>query len=245
MSLNFSFVFLFLVNLFSNYSENYITNKYSVHGIDVSHHQKYINWQNVSTHATFKVSFCFMKATEGSDFKDPRFQTNWKESQKAGITRGAYHFFSASSSPYAQAQNYIRSTRLTPGDLAPVLDFEVSSSTLTPYQVRKNLYRWLSTVEKHYGVKPIIYTNTNIYNKYLKGYFKEFPLWIADYSTSNIHSRVSHPNLKLWQYTEHGRVKGISGYVDVNAFLGKEDEFQHLTIPIVVEKDTTDIVSTL
>ncbi len=239
MLLNLPAVFTLLCSFFAVFTGNnysHITKKYSVHGIDVSHHQKYINWDNVANHGSFKVKFCFMKATEGSNFSDTRFKTNWRESKEAGIIRGAYHFFSMTSSPTTQAQHFIRTVALEDGDLAPVLDFETDSPHHSTALVRKNLQRWLYLVEKHYGVKPIIYTNTFIYKKYLSGYFKEYPLWIADYNTSNIHQNFKNPKLKIWQYTQSGRVSGINSHVDINAFLGQEEEFEHLiyrTEPLV------------
>jgi lysozyme len=120
--------------------------------------------------------------------------------------------------------------KLTRGDLAPVLDFEKDSPSANVASVRKNLTKWLQIVEKYYGMKPIIYTNTFIYKKYIKGHFKSNPLWLADYKSGNIHSLVKSPNLKIWQYTEKGRVAGISGHVDINAFVGAEEDFESLKI---------------
>lgn len=213
-------------------AKNYIhiTKRFEIHGIDISHHQRTINWENVQEHSDFKISFCFLKATEGATFKDTKFPNYWKDCKEAGISRGAYHFFSISKSPYAQAQNFIGSVDLQKGDLAPVLDFESDSQNLSTTEVRKRITTWLTIVEKHYGVKPIIYTNSHLFNKYIKGYFKSNPLWIANYNTSDINYAISHPNLKFWQYTEKGKVDGITGSVDINAFLGEYQEFENLKI---------------
>tara|TARA_Y100001933_G_scaffold248756_1_gene283035 strand:+ start:378 stop:620 length:243 start_codon:yes stop_codon:yes gene_type:complete len=59
-------------------------------GIDVSHHQGAIDWAKVKAAG---VHYCFMKATEGSTFKDKRFDFNWNQAKAHGIIRGAYHFF--------------------------------------------------------------------------------------------------------------------------------------------------------
>ena len=63
---------------------------FDVHGIDVSHHQGSIDWSAV---AGDDVGFAFIKATEGGDHIDRRFEENWIGAAKAGIPRGAYHFF--------------------------------------------------------------------------------------------------------------------------------------------------------
>jgi lysozyme len=224
-------VLLHSITSFLGLNYIHITRQYEIHGIDVSHHQRFIDWEKVAEHSQFKVSFTFLKATEGTTIRDTRFETNWKESKEAGLVRGAYHFFSATSSPYTQAQNYIRTVDLAGGDLAPVLDFEIHDNSKSPALMRKNVEKWISIVEKHYGCKVIIYTNTHIYNKYLRGYFKNNPLWIADYNFSNVSNLVGHPKLKFWQYTEKGRIMGINGNVDINAFLGDTKEFDALKIP--------------
>ena len=56
--------------------------------------------------------------------------------------------------------------------------------------------------------------------------------WLKKYKQSegNIHSLVRSPNLKIWQYSQTGRVRGISGNVDINAFLGAEEEFEKLRL---------------
>ncbi len=219
---------LFLFS-FSSFNRH-ISKRYSIHGIDISHHQKNINWDNIVNHDEFKVSFCFLKATEGGNFKDTMFKEYWRKCKEAGIVRGAYHFYNPAKGYAEQANNFIRTVDLTENDLAPVLDFEKDVTTASVAQVRYSLRRWLEVVENHYGVKPIIYTNPFIYNKYIKGYFKNNPLWIADYNSSYIHNFLSHPNLKFWQYTEKGRVSGINGHVDVNAFMGEEEEFDNLKV---------------
>ncbi|MCA9165800.1 MAG: hypothetical protein KDA62_22590, partial [Planctomycetales bacterium] len=58
-------------------------------GIDVSHWQGTINWNDV---ANSGIEFAFIKASEGTDFVDARFQYNISNSLTAGILSGAYHF---------------------------------------------------------------------------------------------------------------------------------------------------------
>lgn len=239
-NLTFAFVLIgsFFTSLWtSNYS--HLFKKYSVHGIDVSHHQRYINWERVGEHEAFKVKFCFMKATEGASHKDTQFRNYWSNCKDANLVRGAYHFYSHSSSPVAQANHYISMVNLEAGDLAPVLDFETESSSISIYQTRKNLLKWLTTVENHYKIKPIIYTNSHIFEKYLEGHFKDYKFWIADYNVSDIEHKTNNKQVKLWQYTERGRVSGIGTNVDINAFIGEEHEFEKLRIPFPGSTDST------
>jgi lysozyme len=229
MLLNLSLIFTLIVHSFSgNYDR--IFKEYELHGIDVSHHQNHINWNQVGSNNRFKVHFAFMKATEGSTLRDTKFSYNWGKANEAGLTRGAYHFYSSTTSASLQAKNFIRTVNLKPGDLAPVLDFEVDDDKISISTVRKNLQKWIGMVERHYGKNVIIYTNANLYQKYIKGHFKNNPLWIADYNHNKIYNLMGHRNLKFWQFTESGRVGGIRGHVDVNAFLGSQNEFEKLKI---------------
>ena len=223
-------IFFYILSLNFTPSHKHFTKMYSIHGIDVSHHQKYVDWKKIADHSEFKVSFCFLKATEGATHEDTRFMSNWKECSDAGIIRGAYHFYHPTRGAAEQAKNFINNVRLKSGDLAPVLDFEKDSPNANVIAVRKGLMKWLQLVENHYGIRPIIYTNTSIYNKYIKGHFKNYSLWLADYKSGNIHSLVKSPNLKFWQYTEKGKVSGITGNVDINAFVGAEEEFENLKL---------------
>lgn len=230
---NFTIVFTLFLHVFSYSfapSHKHLAQKYSIHGIDLSHHQKNVDWDLISEQDDFKVSFCFLKATEGATFQDTKFQNYWKQCRDAGIPRGAYHFYHPSKTASEQAKNFINSVRLLDGDLAPVLDFEKDSPSANVTTVRKNLLKWLQIVERHYGIKPIIYTNLSIYNKYIKGHFKNNTLWLADYKSNNIHDSVKSPNLKFWQYTEKGRLSGIDGHVDINAFMGEKTDFENLKI---------------
>ena len=62
---------------------------YPIHGIDVSKFQGDIDWNAV---ASSGVKFAWIKATEGGDHADERFQANWEGAKAAGVPRGAYHF---------------------------------------------------------------------------------------------------------------------------------------------------------
>lgn len=44
-----------------------------------------------------KIGFAFIKATEGTDLIDEHFGKNWAKAQNQKITKGAYHFFNATT----------------------------------------------------------------------------------------------------------------------------------------------------
>jgi len=196
--------------------------KYPVMGIDISVHQGKIDWKLVADN---KVSFAFLKATEGESFIDKNFEDNWQKARKENIVVGAYHFFRFNKDGKIQAKNYIANVTLDENDLPPVVDFESSyGNRFRKYSVKyiqNQLLKCLREMEKHYKQKPIIYTNIETYNKYIKGSFDDYPLWIC--------KLCNEPSATIkwqfWQYTHKGSVAGIKGYVDMNIYNGSYSEF--------------------
>lgn len=204
-----------------------IPTNFMIHGIDVSKYQQRINWEAVRdmTDNDVRIGFVFIKATEGLGNMDQQFRRNWKLAGEAGLPRGAYHFFLAPKGGAEQAENFIRRVDLQPGDLPPVLDVEQTygvSNAKLQFEVKM----FLDRLEAHYGVKPIIYTNVDFYNRHLKGDFDEYPLWVAHYLQKN-RPRIAR-NWAFWQYSETGRVNGIRGKVDFNVFNGDSTDFRDL-----------------
>src|SRR5689334_394117 len=103
-----------------------IPTNYSIHGIDVSRYQQFIDWDNVKQMQVenVKIDFAFIKATEGVNNVDPFFQRNWKKAKDAGVPRGAYHFFIATRSGKSQAENFIKKVEVEADDLPPVVYVE-------------------------------------------------------------------------------------------------------------------------
>ncbi|MDX2046095.1 MAG: glycoside hydrolase family 25 protein [Chitinophagaceae bacterium] len=202
---------------------------YPIHGIDVSHHQSIINWDAVKDMKVKNVQmgFTFIKATEGLISVDRQFKRNWKRAKEAGLARGAYHFFLAHKNGKWQANNFISTVTLEKGDLPPVLDVEETYGVRPP-ELRKRVKEWLMTVERRYGVKPIIYTGADFYKSYLGKDFDEYPLWVAHYISQN-RPRIEREWL-FWQHNETGRVNGIFTRVDFNVFNGDSSRFRQLLV---------------
>lgn len=206
-----------------------IPEDYSIHGIDVSHHQDDINWDDVKAMQikNIKIGFTFIKATEALGDVDDNFRRNWFEVKDAGLIRGAYHFFNAGKSGKAQAENFIETVQLKKGDLPPVLDIEQTNGA-SPLDIKLRAKDFLVMVENYYKVKPIIYTNVDFYENFLSDSFNNYPLWIAHYL---VHDR---PGIKrdwiFWQHNERGHVNGITSFVDFNVFNGDSAAFNQLLL---------------
>jgi lysozyme len=202
---------------------------YPIHGIDVSKYQQVIDWERVRDMEVndIRITFGFIKATEGIGNRDPRFRQNWRRTKDAGITRGAYHFFLATKSGKLQAENFISSVELAKGDLPPVLDVEQTYG-VTGAKLRERVKEWLVVVENYYGIRPIIYTSADFYKQYLKDEFDDYPLWVAHYLRKD-RPRIHRP-WQFWQHSEQGRVNGILHKVDFNVFSGDTSAFQELLV---------------
>ncbi|RZJ34672.1 MAG: glycoside hydrolase family 25 protein [Flavobacterium sp.] len=197
-------------------------------GFDVSEYQGVVNWFQVdSVEGAFKLDFVFLRATAGKDVVDKRFADNWAGAGRAGFLRGAYHYYRPNENSYEQADNFIKTVHLKEGDLPPVLDIEKLPEEQSLDSLKVGLRRWLTRVEKHYGVKPIIYSGDSYYNDFLKAEFSEYAFWIANY---NFFVEEIDPCWTFWQFTEKASVPGVLGEVDVNIFNGTRAELQNRAI---------------
>lgn len=188
--------------------------QFPVRGIDVSHHQGEIDWAKV---AGAGVRFAYLKATEGRDLRDPRFDANWKAAAASGIARGAYHFFTFCSPGREQAVHFLRTVPATRGALTPVADVEFVGNCKgygSLERVRGELRGFLDAVAERWGAPPILYVTPDSWDRVIAGRFGEHPVWIR--------SVLAEPPADafggwlIWQFSETGRVPGVRGPVDLN-----------------------------
>jgi lysozyme len=196
---------------------------YKVYGIDVSKYQRNINWNEVKKDG---IEFAFIKATEGRGNEDRNFEDNWEDCKKANIIRGAYHFFRPQVKWQGQFENFTKKVHLERGDLPPVIDIE-DNDYVSKELLLKNLKPFVIALEKHYGMKPIIYSYENFYNDYFQNEFRNYNLWIANYASSEPELNDG-AKWEFWQYTEDGSIIGVKGYVDLNCFYGTESQLAKL-----------------
>ncbi len=195
------------------------------YGIDVSHYQSNVNWENVrikvSPDKTLPVSFAYIKATEGVTITDKKYNKHRKEAENANIPTGSYHVFCLTSTPEKQADTFIKTVKVQKGDLRPVLDIEDEIVQNTKGSVlRSKVLIWLNLIEKKYGCKPILYMGQNTYKTffYQKEDFKKYDFWIARYSKNE-----PSVNYIAWQFSDYGKMEGISGRTDLNLVKNKEN----------------------
>ena len=203
---------------------------YEIHGIDISHYQGSIDWEQLKN-AMIKgcpVRFIIIKSTEGSSRLDENFRENFNQARDYGFIRGVYHFWSNKSSARDQAYFFLDKVHLTEGDLPPVLDIEHKPADKSVEDFQTDVLTWLHIVEDKYHVKPIIYTYYKFKEKYLSApVFDDYPYWIAHYYVDKVQYKGKW---KFWQHTDAGRLPGIKGYVDFNIYNGSYYDLRKLCI---------------
>lgn len=195
--------------------------EYPVAGIDVSAHNGRVDFKKVKAAG---YSFVFVKASEGSKYRDSLFRHHVDNARKAEMTVGAYHFFRKSRDGRAQAINFLHAIEGVPLDLPLVIDVEdwnndnyVDSTT-----VRKRLKDLIDRLHVS-GRKVMIYTNGDGYKAYYKqGHYESLPLWICAFKQpSRLQARAV-----FQQYSHWGQVDGVKGDVDLNIFVGSKDDWR-------------------
>ena len=197
--------------------------RYEVGGVDVSHHQGEIDWAELADDG---VEFAYIKATEGGDWTDPRFTENWASAGKAGLLRGAYHYFTFCRSGLEQAEHFIATVSHDAGILPPAVDLEFSgncSARPPADEFRVALDAFLAQVGAHFGTTLVIYTNAHFYRTYLADDPPDVIWWVA----SPIWKPWGEPSFTFWQYFP-GRRAGVDGAIDRNVFRGDLAELMKL-----------------
>jgi lysozyme len=179
---------------------------FAIHGIDVSRYQGDIDWNRVRQAGT---EFAWIKATEGGDYVDPEFMTNWLKAKAAGVPRG-----------------------VDPDALPPVLDMEWNAHSKTCRErppresVIRDMRHFLEAVEAHYGKRPVIYSSVDFHRDRLVGAKHGYDFWLRSVASHPDRKYEKRTNWVFWQYTATGRVDGVAGNVDRNVFYGSRSQWR-------------------
>ena len=182
-------------------------------GLDISDYQKDIDWEAIARNK--RIKYIYIKATEGVTYKSKRYRSYLEQARKHGIKVGSYHFMRTGSSVHDQFENFKSVVKKSEQDLLPLIDIEVHNGW-TNQQIRDSVKVFADLIEKHYGCKPMIYTGAYFYNNILGRAFNDYPLFIARYA--NTPPVINGASWTLWQFSEKGRVDGISTPVDLSCF---------------------------
>lgn len=221
-------------------------------GIDVSYHQKVINWEHVadpechySPKAPFEdFKFAIARVSDGK-FRDPQFTRNWKAIREMGFIRGCYHYLRPGLDPVEQAKAVLADIDKAGGiehtDIPPILDVETLNDQ-SPERLLDDAHAWVDHVCHELQARCVIYTGPAFWCRYLLYGFEDLPLWIAHYRGDNLPGAPAAPdkpplvpieqwpNWVIWQHSCTGRIDGVGAGIDVdlNIFNGSVEELRRL-----------------
>lgn len=181
--------------------------------IDISYRTVIHDWNSVKNN----VDGIYMKATEGTTYTDPLFNSNAKAATNAKIPIGFYHYFWPRSNPeYAkeQADYFYNAIKKYKYEFYPVLDIEKTNGQ-NAKTIIANVKAFLEEFQKVAHQKLMFYCSPNFANNYLndKG-FASLLLWIANYNVNAPRKTIIWSTFDVWQYGINITVPGVSGDVD-------------------------------
>ncbi len=190
--------------------------EYPIIGMDISHHQGEINYEETMQMGTAKdsIQFVYIKVTEGTNFLDSKFDENAEGFAAHGMNYGFYHYYQPDASAEKQALFYCETIKRYNFKLIPVVDIEVIGNQ-SKSRLVDSLTVFINRVDEILESRPMIYTYVSFYKDYLHNTSLDTELyWLASYNRKNPY--MDMPNALIWQFTERGNVNGISTKVDLN-----------------------------
>lgn len=191
---------------------------YPVVGVDISAHNGAPDFDSV---AGSGVDFVYLKASEGSSFRDPAFIRNYVAARRTPLAVGAYHFFRFDSDGVSQADNMLNALKGLKVDLPLAIDVEEwqNAATVPTDLVVERLETMLSRL-RDAGHRVIVYTNKSGHSRFMREL--EADLWICSFTTPPI----GRTDWRLWQHSHRSRIPGVDGPVDMDTFNGSREEWQ-------------------
>lgn len=194
-------------------------------GIDVSKWQGTIDWNAVkSSGISFVVIRCgYRGSSTGVLVKDPMFEANIKGATKAGLKVGLYFF--------SQAVNEKEAVEEASMAIALAKDYKISYPIFIDTEwtsggrangiskdTRTAVCKAFCETIKSAGYTPGVYACKSWYQDSLNvSSLNGYKIWLAQYASQPTYSS----RYDMWQYSDKGKVNGISTNVDMNiSYLG-------------------------
>ncbi len=188
-------------------------------GIDVSEWQGRINFKEV---AESGIEVVYIRASEGTSYIDPYFMDNYRGAKENGIRVGFYHFLTATTTEEAEreAKFFVSNIKGLEPDCKLAMDFEVFNG-LGREEINRISKVFLEKVEELSGKECVIYSDaSNARDVFDEELAKKYPIWVADYFVDEPANNGKWDSWVGFQYSDKGRIKGISGNVDRDRFTG-------------------------
>lgn len=191
-------------------------------GIDVSSHQGKIDWSQVAQDG---VEFAIIRlgyrgyGHEGNLMEDTQFDANIQGAKAAGIKVGVYIFSQAINDDEVLAEADLVLRKIAPYKLDCPVVFDVERTSADgrmnniSVEERTHLTLLFCQTIENAGYTPMIYHNTQMGALMINvAELEDYDKWYASYS-----DQMFYPyEYKIWQYSDKGKIQGISTNVDLN-----------------------------
>lgn len=219
----------------------------TVLGIDISKWDG--NWDATKAKQA-GATFVFVKSSQAT-YTDPQFVANWQKAKDAGLLRGAYHYLDYTKPGVDQANYMADLLKDDPGEIPPVIDYELRRTDNNPTAALGFLKDFLDQLSRRTELyadasvkRPMIYSGPGFWTEYgdqtKRDYWIQFPLWNAHWTTSS--GPIIPPPWTLWQFWQFsskgpGEAFGSESLtMDMDRFNGTLNElmeFSGMRIPVV------------
>lgn len=191
-------------------------------GIDVSSHQGNIDWNLVAQDG---VEFAIIRVgyrgygSEGRLVVDEKFEDNIKGAKAAGIKVGVYFFSQAINETELLEEANLVLEQIAPYSIECPVVYDVEKTSAAgrmnaiSVEDRTHLTQLFCQTIENSGYKPMIYHNTEMGALLINiAELENYDKWYASYS-----DQMFYPyEYKIWQYSDKGKIQGISTDVDLN-----------------------------
>ena len=197
-------------------------------GIDVSHWQKDINWNQVKND---DVDFVML----GTRYKgqiDPNFRKNADAAYAAGVDLGAYIYSYATSVEMAEQEADFILDLVKDYPISYPIAFDAEDAgtlgTLPPEQVSAIINAFCKKIQDA-GYYPMVYANEYWLKNKIDVSSLNYDVWVARYNVM-----YTYDSPAIWQATSTGSVNGIAGNVDI--------DFQFKDYSSIIPADTWRVI---
>lgn len=236
------FTFIFWINMNSVFAITPLSNL-EYQGIDVSNWQGYIDYRSVRESG---IEVVYIKASQGTNIKDAYFEINYENAKANGLKVGFYHFLTATNTEEAEQEARFFASVISGKipDCKLVMDYETFGGVGVE-ESNQIAQVFLETTRRLTNKDIIIYSDlSNSQSRFSSELAENYELWLAYYSDTvgleNIQTRWS--NYIGLQYSDRGRINGISGAVDLDRF--SEEIFLDEISEVPVTENPTGTINT-
>ena len=183
-----------------------------INALDVSQWQGNIDWSAVKG-GGYQIAVIKISGGDNGFYYDSKATQNYYGAKAAGLAMGGYHF-AGGQDPRAEAEYFVRGMSPLEENDVLVLDWEIQHPDPVGW-----CNTFVNRVHELTNVWPLIYMNGSTLNSQnWSPVTANCGVWVAWYGTDpNADLPVKYPYI-MHQYTSTGRVPGIGGNVDLDAW---------------------------